>query len=100
MLKIVFTCGNGRRDEFLKHKDKNLNLRQTKRVQRAIATLEDQGGIRDNLLIAQQDLQFNFRDTISPLYREFAQLKLERAESLPVASPEYQEELDLARSSY
>ena len=64
--------------------------------ERAIATLEDKGGIRDNLLIAQQDLQFNFRDTISPLYREFAQLKLESAESLPVASPEYQEELDLA----
>lgn len=64
--------------------------------ERAIATLDGEGGIRDNLLIAEQDLQFNFRDTISPLYREFARLKLERAQSLPVASQEYQKELDLA----
>ncbi len=64
--------------------------------ERAIATLEDRGGIRDNLLSAEQDLQFNFRDTISPLYREFAKLKLEHAQSLPVASLEYQKELDLS----
>ncbi len=63
---------------------------------RAIATLEGEGGIRDNLLITERDLQFNFRDTISPLYREFAQLKLEHAESLPVDSKEYQTELDAA----
>ncbi|MEW5856358.1 MAG: CHAT domain-containing protein [Cyanobacteriota bacterium] len=64
--------------------------------ERAIATLEGEGGIRDNLLIAERDLQFNFQDTISPLYREFARLKLERAESLPIASQEYQKELDSA----
>lgn len=64
--------------------------------ERAIATLEGEGGIRGNLLIAQRDLQFSFRDAVSPLYREFAQLKLERAESLPIASPEYQKQLDLA----
>ncbi|MEW6498592.1 MAG: CHAT domain-containing protein, partial [Cyanobacteriota bacterium] len=64
--------------------------------ERAIATLEGEGGIRDNLLIAERDLQFSFRDTISPLYREFAQLKLERAQSLPIASLEYQKELDSA----
>ncbi len=64
--------------------------------ERAIATLEGEGGIRDNLLIAERDLQFNFQDTISPLYREFARVKLERAESLPVASQEYQKELDSA----
>ncbi|AUB43196.1 Tetratricopeptide (plasmid) [Nostoc flagelliforme CCNUN1] len=64
--------------------------------ERAIATLEGNGGIRDNLLIAERDLQFRFRDTISPLYREFARLKLERAESLPIASLEYQKELDSA----
>jgi CHAT domain-containing protein len=63
---------------------------------RAIATLEGEGGIRDNLLITERDLQFNFRDTISPLYREFSQLKLEHAESLPVDSKEYQTELDAA----
>jgi CHAT domain-containing protein len=64
--------------------------------ERAIATLEGNGGIRDNLLITQRDLQFSFRDTITPLYREFAQLKLERAEALPIASLEYQKELDAA----
>lgn len=64
--------------------------------ERAIATLEGEGGIRDNLLIAERDLQFNFQDTISPLYREFARAKLERAESLPVASQEYQKELNAA----
>lgn len=64
--------------------------------ERAIATLEGEGGIRDNLLIAERDLQFNFQDTISPLYREFARAKLERAQSLPVASQEYQKELDSA----
>lgn len=48
--------------------------------ERAIAALEGEGGIRDNLLIAKQDLQFNFRDTISPLYREFARSKLEKNE--------------------
>jgi CHAT domain-containing protein len=64
--------------------------------ERAIATLEGEGGIRDNLLITQRDLQFSFRDTITPLYREFAQLKLERAEALPIASLEYQKELDAA----
>jgi CHAT domain-containing protein/tetratricopeptide (TPR) repeat protein len=62
----------------------------------AIASLEGEGGIRANLLITQRDLQFSFRDTIIPLYREFAQLKLERAEALPIASLEYQKELDSA----
>lgn len=61
--------------------------------ERAIMTLED---IRGSLLIAERDLQFSFRDSISPLYREFAQLKLERAQSLPIASLEYQRELDFA----
>lgn len=64
--------------------------------ERAIATLEGSGGIRGNLLITQRDLQFSFRDTITPLYREFAQLKLERAQALPIASQEYQKELDSA----
>jgi CHAT domain-containing protein len=54
------------------------------------------GDIRGSLLLAERDLQFSFRDTISSLYREFARAKLERAQSLPIASPEYQKELDLA----
>lgn len=61
--------------------------------ERAIMTL---GDIRGSLLLAERDLQFSFRDTINPLYREFARLKLERAESLPIASLEYQKELDFA----
>lgn len=61
--------------------------------ERAIITLAD---IRDSLLLTERDLQFSFRDTISPLYREFAQLKLEQAESLPINSPRYQKELDSA----
>jgi CHAT domain-containing protein len=64
--------------------------------ERAISTLEGEGGIRDNLLIAERDLQFNFQDTISSLYREFARLKLEKAESLPIAGQDYQQELDSA----
>ena len=64
--------------------------------ERAIATLEGSGGIRGNLLSTQRDLQFSFRDAITPLYREFAQLKLERAQALPIASIEYQKELDSA----
>jgi CHAT domain-containing protein len=54
------------------------------------------GDIRGSLLLAERDLQFSFRDTISPLYREFARAKLERAESLRMASQEYQKELDWA----
>ena len=61
--------------------------------ERAIMTL---GDIRGSLLLAERDLQFSFRDTISPLYREFARAKLERAESLRIASQEYQKELDWA----
>jgi CHAT domain-containing protein len=61
--------------------------------ERAIMTL---GDIRGSLLLAERDLQFSFRDTISPLYREFARLKLERAESLRIANQEYQKELDSA----
>ncbi|GAP94257.1 TPR repeat precursor [Leptolyngbya sp. NIES-2104] len=68
----------------------------TQAYERAIATLEGEGGIRDNLLIAEQDLQFNFRDNISPLYREFARLRFEQAESLPIASSGYQKQLDSA----
>jgi len=61
--------------------------------ERALAILDD---IRGDLLIAQQDLQFDFRDDINPLYRQFAQLRLERA-SLPSVSPDQLDnELDSA----
>jgi CHAT domain-containing protein len=61
--------------------------------ERAIATLND---IRNELLIAEQDLQFDFRDAINPLHREFAQLRLERAELLPKDSEDYEKELNSA----
>ncbi|MEQ9548328.1 MAG: CHAT domain-containing protein [Coleofasciculus sp. G3-WIS-01] len=49
--------------------------------QRAIATLTD---IRQELLMADSDVRFDFRDRINPLHRDFAQYQLERVERLPV----------------
>ncbi|KYC35391.1 hypothetical protein WA1_06080 [Scytonema hofmannii PCC 7110] len=45
--------------------------------QEAYSTLEE---IRSDLLEADRDLQFDFRDVVEPLYRELAQLRLELAE--------------------
>lgn len=42
--------------------------------EKAVATLES---IRSDLLIASRDLQFDFRDTVDPLYRELVTLRLE-----------------------
>ncbi|MFN6442050.1 MAG: CHAT domain-containing protein [Nostoc sp. DedSLP01] len=42
--------------------------------QRAFETLE---GIRQDILTAQRDVQFDFRDVITPLYRTLAQSRLE-----------------------
>ena len=51
--------------------------------EQAIATL---GGIRADIVIADRDLQFDFRDTVEPLYRELAQLRLDVEQfSLPSA---------------
>jgi CHAT domain-containing protein len=46
--------------------------------ERAIATLEN---IRGNILVASRDLQFDFRDTVEPIYRQLVELKLEQASS-------------------
>ncbi len=43
---------------------------------RAYSTLEK---IRSNILLANRDLQLDFRDVIEPLYRQLAQLKLDLA---------------------
>lgn len=43
---------------------------------RAVATLE---AIRSDILTANRDLQFDFRDTVEPVYRELAGLRLETA---------------------
>ncbi|WP_299412309.1 CHAT domain-containing protein [Acaryochloris sp. IP29b_bin.148] len=42
--------------------------------EQAIATLD---GIRTDIVVADRDLQFDFRDTVEPLYRELAQLRLD-----------------------
>jgi CHAT domain-containing protein len=41
--------------------------------QKAVATLEV---IRNDILVADQDLQFDFRDTVAPIYRELIALQL------------------------
>jgi tetratricopeptide (TPR) repeat protein len=46
----------------------------------AVKTLEE---IRNDLLSANRDLQFDFRDAVNPLYRQLITLRLE-AESLPL----------------
>ena len=40
----------------------------------AIATLD---GIREEILTADQELQFDFRDTVEPIYREYVELQLD-----------------------
>lgn len=51
--------------------------------ERAIATLES---IRGDILTAARDIQFDFRDTIDPIYRELVALKLDREVPIPVAT--------------
>ena len=51
------------------------NLPQAKTAyERAIATLET---IRTDILTADRDLQFDFRDTVEPIYRQYIALQLE-----------------------
>lgn len=45
--------------------------------QRSVQTLET---IRNDILTAKRDIQFDFRDTIEPLYRELVELDLEQAD--------------------
>ncbi|BAZ08375.1 TPR repeat protein [Calothrix sp. NIES-4071] len=52
--------------------------------QEAYSTLEE---IRSDILEADKDLQFDFRDVVEPLYRELAQLKLELASLTSSAEP-------------
>ena len=50
----------------------------------AIATLES---IRDDLLTANRDLQFDFRDTVEPIYRELINLRLGEENNTLVIEP-------------
>lgn len=64
--------------------------------ERAIATLEI---IRDDILIASRDIQFDFRDSIDPVYRELVTLRLKQgkpSELLPPASSDRPDSLSRA----
>ena len=65
-------------------KAQHKEVEATKLYERAAVTLES---IRSELLNTNRDLQFDFRDTVNPLYRELIQLKLEQA-SLPSITPD------------
>ncbi|NEP00176.1 MAG: CHAT domain-containing protein [Symploca sp. SIO2E9] len=54
------------------------------------------GGIRGELLTAERDLQFDFRDDVASLYREFARLNLELAQQLPTGDKQRNLEVDAA----
>ncbi len=54
----------------------NRNLEALPFYQRAYNTLEE---LRSDILIADRDFQFDFRDIIEPVYRQLAQLQLEFA---------------------
>lgn len=58
--------------------------------EQAVATLED---IRSDILIASRDLQFDFRDTVEPIYRELAALRLEHASPASAKSDEQKKNL-------
>ncbi|MFL9458602.1 MULTISPECIES: CHAT domain-containing tetratricopeptide repeat protein [Nostocales] len=61
--------------------------------QEAYSTLEE---IRSDLLEADRDLQFDFRDVVEPLYRELAQLRLEIAEISSIEPENRNEQLKTA----
>ncbi len=56
-----------------------------KTYEKAIATLET---IRGDILTANRDLQFDFRDTVEPIYRQLVALRLEEDPVLAVNSPD------------
>ncbi|NET11119.1 MAG: CHAT domain-containing protein [Symploca sp. SIO2B6] len=58
----------------------------------AIATLEK---IRNDILLADRDIQFDFRDTVEPIYRQLAILRLNQAPSSQIVMPEEQESGDI-----
>ncbi|VEP15297.1 conserved hypothetical protein [Hyella patelloides LEGE 07179] len=52
--------------------------------ERAIATLES---IRDDILTANRDVQFDFRDTVEPIYRELIERRLDRTDNISAIKP-------------
>jgi CHAT domain-containing protein len=67
-------------------------LRATDRKQEAIASYESAiatlSNIRGSILAASRDLQFDFRDTVEPIYRQLVDLKLEQTS---FSSPQQQQ---------
>jgi CHAT domain-containing protein len=53
-------------------------------------------GIRSDLAIAGRDLQFDFRDSVEPIYREFAALQLNQAAPWPTSESHRDGPLPLA----
>lgn len=49
----------------------------------AVTTLDS---IRTDILVADQDVQFDFRDTVAPIYRELIELQLAAAVDAPVVA--------------
>ncbi|NEQ51745.1 MAG: CHAT domain-containing protein [Leptolyngbya sp. SIO3F4] len=61
------------------HKQQNQISQAIASYKKSINTLE---GIRTSILTANRDLQFDFRDTVAPIYRQYIELQLT---STPVA---------------
>ncbi len=63
----------------------NKNKAAIESYQRAYETLED---IRQDILTAKRDVQFDFRDVVKPLYRTLAQSRLELLQSGAITQQE------------
>jgi CHAT domain-containing protein len=61
--------------------------------QQAVATLEN---IRGDILTSERDLQFDFRDTVEPIYRQLTTLRLRRTVLSSLTSKQRTEQLNSA----
>jgi CHAT domain-containing protein len=59
------------------YRSQNNLVEALKEYEKAVATLES---IRTEILVADQDVQFDFRDTVEPIYRELISLQLASVE--------------------
>lgn len=53
-------------------------------------------GVREDILLADRDLQFDFRDIIKPIYTQFAELTLKTASRFEEKSQEKNKQLNIA----
>jgi CHAT domain-containing protein len=70
--------------------DKQQRKSAIESYQRAFETLED---IRQDILTAKRDVQFDFRDVVRPLYRTLAQSRLELLQTGAIPDKQRDEEL-------